>query len=122
MNIDDKARSIAQQIIQHLLDDDTGEISDVEAVRVRTYADAEAYALLGPKNDQEGWPLHIAINRHLATGFERHGLLVEFVVLSSSAYVEWLRGRPDSSVLRQRYSDIMEQAFPTFTSEPRVLQ
>lgn len=122
MDIDDKARSIAQEIIEYLLAGDAVQTDNMGAVRVRTYADEEAYAMLGPKQAQETWPLHLAINRHLARGFERHGLLVEFVVLSGSSYRQWLRGRADTADMRHRYGEIMEQAFPTFTSEPRTLQ
>lgn len=122
MDIDDKAHSIAQEIIEHLLASEAAQTDDLEAVRVRTYADEEAYAMLGPKQAQETWPLHIAINRHLARGFERHGLMVEFVVLSGNGYRQWLRGRADTADMRRRYGEIMEHAFPTFTSEPRTLQ
>lgn len=122
MDIDEKARSIAQEIIQHLLSSDVGQDEDLEAIRVRTYADEEAYAMLGPAEGGETWPLHTAINRYLATGFKEHGLLVEFVVLSGHGYRRWLRGRSDTSAMRRRYGEIMEQAFPTFTSEPRTLQ
>jgi hypothetical protein len=122
MDIDDKARSIAQEIIQHLLDSDVGQTEDLEAVRVRTYADEEAYTLLGPTETEESWPLHIAINRHLALGFEEHGLLVEFVVLSGNGYRQWLRDRTDTAAMRHRYGEIMEHAFPTFTNEKRTLQ
>lgn len=122
MDIDDKARSIAREIIEHLLASESAQAEDLEAVRVRTYADEEAYVMLGPKQAQETWPLHVAINQHLARGFERHGLMVEFVVLSGSGYRQWLRGRSDTADTRRRYSEIMEYAFPTFTSEPRTLQ
>ena len=120
MDTEEKAQSIARRIVGELLME-ADEGRDLEAVRVRTYSDAEAYALLDPQGEQETWSLHQAINRHLAAGFEEYGIVVEFVVLSTQEYRRWLRDRSDSPGMRDRYSEIMENALPVFTSEPRTL-
>lgn len=121
MDIEAKAQAIAHEIIDQLLNKESRGPDDVQAVRVRTYADAETYALLAPQQGQETWALHTAINRHLASGFARHGLPVEFVILDGADYRRWLRGRPDTALTRHRYAEIMEHALPTFTSERRTL-
>jgi hypothetical protein len=121
MDIEKKAAGIAREIIEQLFKEEGSDAGEVRAVRVRTYADAESYALLAPPEAKESWALHAAINRHLASGCAAHGVPVEFVVLDGAQYRRWLRGRPDDGASRQRYNEIMAQALPSFTSEPRTL-
>jgi hypothetical protein len=121
MDIEKRAQTIAREIIERLLQEEGPQIGEVQAVRVRTYADAETYAMLAPHPKKESWPLHRAINRHLAAGLAEHGVPVEFIVLEGGDYRRWLRGRPDTTSARHHYAEIMEHALPTFTSEPRTL-
>lgn len=107
MSIEETARAVVRRIISESVQAGAGE-GALEAIRIRTYADEESYDLLGPQQKHETWALHQAINRHLAAGFARRGIAVEFLVLCIDGYRRWLRDRNDSPEMRGRYSEIME--------------
>jgi hypothetical protein len=120
MDIEKRARAIARRIVGEMMTEAL-QRPGIAAVRVRTYSDAAAYALLAPEGHPNTWALHQAINRHIMSGFDRLGIVVEFVVLSGEDYRSWLRDRDDTAPMRDRYVAIMESAMPSFTSEPRTL-
>jgi hypothetical protein len=122
MDDDARARRTARQIIEGLIKPEIARAGAKSGtVRLTTYVDAESFTMLGRRAGAESWSLHCAVNSYLVAGFADLGLRAEFIVVSSTEYRRWLRGRPDSEALRERYAVITEQGLPAYTSEFRTL-